>query len=402
VYRWTFHPTIRVLQRFLILSASCATLACGACGRDSRALADTTDSLRTDSAGGDVRCQRPAFPRRDTDTVRDTTVATQAGAPCDTTKADSTAAKGDTAAAARITVRVPAGRAKKDSLALVSLIRAGTKSTGWPVKATVAPGSLLPDRRIIAFYGNPLSKKMGILGELPPPQMLARLDSIIAQWKAADPATPIQPALHLIAVVAQGAPGRDGKYRLRMDSTLIEQVYGWAQQKNALLFLDIQGAQSTIQEELPRLLPFLARPNVMLGLDPEFYMHYDREGVAPGLKIGTMTSKEVNYAIQQLKALVVANHLPPKILVVHRFTRPMLRGASEIQLDPSVQVVVDMDGWGQPWLKYDSYKDYVVSEPVQYTGFKLFFKNDTKKGDRLLTPMEVLQLKPRPVYIQYQ
>jgi hypothetical protein len=350
-----------------------------------------------------VRCQRaPIAPRRDTDTARDSmATTTQSGVPCDSTKTDSAAMK-DSSAAARITVRVPPGRPKKDSLALVSAVRVGSKAPGWPVKATVAPGSLLPGRRIIAFYGNPLSKKMGILGELPPPQMLARLDSIIAEWKAADPLTPIQPALHLIAVVAQGTPGRDGKYRLRMDSTFIEQVYSWAQQKNALLFLDIQGAQSTIQDELPRLLPFLARPNVMLGLDPEFYMHYDREGVAPGLKIGTMTSKEVNYAIQQLKNLVVQNHLPPKILVVHRFTRPMLRGADEIQLDPSVQVVIDMDGWGQPWLKYDSYKDYVVSEPVQYTGFKLFFHNDTKKGDRILTPVEVLQLKPRPVYIQYQ
>lgn len=404
MYRWTLHPSYRVLQRFLILSTCSVAIACGACGRDSRALADTTaDSLRTDSAGGDVRCQRtPLVPRRDTDTARDSTSATQAGVPCDTTKTDSTSAKKDSAASAAVTVRVPAGRPKKDSLALVSAVRVGGKAPGWPVKAAVAPGSLLPGHRIIAFYGNPLSKKMGILGELPPPQMLARLDSIIAEWKAADPSTPIQPALHLIAVVAQGAPGRDGKYRLRMDSTLIEQVYSWAQQKNALLFLDIQGAQSTIQDELPRLLPFLVRPNVMLGLDPEFYMHYDREGIAPGLKIGTMTSKEVNYAIQQLKTLVVQNHLPPKLLVVHRFTRPMLRGAEEIQLDPSVQVIVNMDGWGQPWLKYDSYKDYVVSEPVQYTGFKLFFHNDTKKGDRLLTPMEVLQLKPRPVYIQYQ
>jgi len=61
-----------------------------------------------------------------------------------------------------------------------------------------------------------------------------------------------------------------------------------------------------------------------------------------------------------------------------------------------------MDGWGQPWLKYDSYKDYVVGEPVQYTGFKLFYGNDTKKGDKLLTPMELLQLKPKPIYIQYQ
>jgi hypothetical protein len=71
-------------------------------------------------------------------------------------------------------------------------------------------------------------------------------------------------------------------------------------------------------------------------------------------------------------------------------------------LRPNVQVVMNMDGWGQPWLKFDSYESYIVREPVQFTGFKLFFHNDTKKGDPLLTPREVLSLLPRPMYIQYQ
>jgi hypothetical protein len=43
-----------------------------------------------------------------------------------------------------------------------------------------------------------------------------------------------------------------------------------------------------------------------------------------------------------------------------------------------------------------------VNHPVQYTGFKLFYHNDTKAGDALLTPKEVLQLKPKLSYIQYQ
>ena len=73
-----------------------------------------------------------------------------------------------------------------------------------------------------------------------------------------------------------------------MDTSLIEKVYGWAQRKNALLFLDIQVGHSTVQQELPRLLPFLARPDVHLGIDPEFSMHYEREGVVPCKKIGEM------------------------------------------------------------------------------------------------------------------
>src|SRR3954468_23617970 len=299
-----------------------------------------------------------------------------------------------------ITVPTIKGRTKKDSIALVMAVKAGMKNTAWPVHtAQPLPGSILPAHRIVAFYGNPLSKKMGVLGELPPDEMLARFDKEIAAWKKADPTHPVQPALHLIAVVAQGAPGRDGKYRLRMTDSLINMVYSWAQKKNALLFLDLQAGQSTVQEELPRLVSFLQRPNVMLGIDPEFSM---KGGEKPGSKIGTMSSSDVNYAINLLSGLVKQYKLPPKVLIVHRFTRRMLTDSKGIKLDPTVQVVINMDGWGQPWLKYDSYRAYVEAEPVQFTGFKLFYHNDTKKGDPLLTPPEVLMLNPKPLYIQYQ
>ena len=307
---------------------------------------------------------------------------------------------GDTAHAPKVEVPHVAGRSKKDSIALVMAIRAGMKDTRWPVKAVpVLPGSILPSHRIVAFYGNPLSKKMGVLGELPPAEMLKKFDQEIAAWRKADPTTPVQPALHLIAVVAQGYPGRDGKYRLRMTDSLINMVAGWAAQKNALLFLDVQVGQSTVQEELPRLIPFLKRPGVHLGIDPEFSMKF---GDKPGTRIGTMNASDVNYAVKLLADLVTQNHLPPKILIVHRFTRGMLTDASKIQRDPRVQIVINMDGWGPPWLKFDSYRAYVEAEPVEFTGFKLFYHNDTKKGDPILTPPEVLRLHPRPLYIQYQ
>src|SRR5687768_699087 len=299
-----------------------------------------------------------------------------------------------------ITVPSVAGRTRKDSIALISAIRAGRKSTLWPVKTPPPlPGSILPARRIVAYYGNPLSKRMGILGELPPDQMLAKFDKEIAAWNKADPSTPVQPALHLVTVVAQGAPGRDGKYRLRMADSLVERVASWAATRNAIVFVDLQVALSTVQEELPRLIPFLKRPNFHLGLDPEFSM---KGGQKPGAKIGTMSAADINYAIDVLAGLVTQYNLPPKVLVVHRFTRPMVTGYKNIKLDPRVQVVIHMDGWGQPWLKYDSYRDYVASEPVQFTGFKIFYKNDTKKGDPIVTPGELLYLHPKPVYIQYQ
>jgi hypothetical protein len=137
-------------------------------------------------------------------------------------------------------------------------------------------------------------------------------------------------------------------------------------------------------------------------VDPEFNMHHNREGRLPGSKIGAMDATDINYAIDQLAQLVTKYNLPPKVLIVHRFTLNMLQNADKIKLDPRVQVVINMDGWGQPWLKFDTYATCEANEPVQFTGFKLFFHNDTKKGDKLLTPVEVLALRPRPIYIQYQ
>lgn len=344
----------------------------------------------------------------------DSSAAVAAAVPHDTSCARSVncAAAADSSAKARRgadsanllanAVRLPR-RSQSDSISMVAAIRAGLRSTEWPVHTpTTLPGSLLPGRRIVAFYGNPHSPKMGILGEIPPDQMLAKLDEVVGQWRAADPTVPVEPALHLIAVVAQDNPGKDSLYRMRMDTSLIDEVYGWAKSRHAVLFLDIQAGLSTLQDELPRLLPYMAMPDVHLGIDPEFYMHYNRQGRHPGEKIGALDASDVNWVIARLDSVVARNHLPPKVLIVHRFTKNMLQHAEDIHPTPRVQVVINMDGWGQPWLKFDTYKACEVDEPVEYTGFKLFFHNDTKKGDPLLTPREVLALRPRPLYIQYQ
>jgi hypothetical protein len=170
--------------------------------------------------------------------------------------------------------------------------------------------------------------------------------------------------------------------------------------KGMIVFLDIQVALSTIREELPRLEKYLKMPNVHLGIDPEFSM---KGGVLPGKKIGTYDASEINYVSDYLAKLVKANNLPPKIFVIHRFTKKMVTNYQSIKLRPEVQVVMHMDGWGEPELKMGTHRHFIYSEPVQFTGFKLFYKNDLKKApNRLMTPAELMKLKPRPSYIQYQ
>jgi hypothetical protein len=239
---------------------------------------------------------------------------------------------------------------------------------------------------------------MGLLGEYPPDEMLRRLDQEVAEWRRLDPKTPVQPALHLVAVVAQADPGRSRLYRARMDSGLIERVYGWAKSRNALMFVDVQVGLSTLQQELPALERFLKRPDVHLGIDPEFSMKDGR--TPPGKKIGSYDAADINYATEFLAGLVTKYQLPPKILVVHRFTQPGVTNYKQIKLDPRVQIVMHMDGFGEPWLKRDSFYRYIKEQPVQFVGWKQFTK---KRNDNPPTPREeILKLFPVPLYIQLQ
>lgn len=286
---------------------------------------------------------------------------------------------------------------------LISLANGDTTGK-WPVKNQPYPlaGAILPHSRIVAFYGNLYSKRMGALGEYAPKEMWAKLNKEVKAWETADPTTPVIPALHYIAVVAQGDAGKDGKYRFRMPEKQIDSVFTISRMgpENTLIFLDIQVALSKIQDELPLLEKYLKLPNVHLGIDPEFSM---KTGAKPGTKIGTFDAVEINYCSQYLAKLVKDNNLPPKVFVIHRFTQGMVTNYKNIKLHPEVQIVIDMDGWGEPELKKGTHRNYIHKEPVQFTGFKLFFKNDLKKSpNRMLTPEELLKLKPQPIYIQYQ
>src|SRR5665647_527701 len=272
----------------------------------------------------------------------------------------------------------------------------------WPNHLRSYPlvGAILPFKRIVAYYGNLYSKKMGILGEYPPKEMWRRLNVEVAAWEKADPTTPVQPCIHYIAAVAQGIPMKDGKYCKRMPAVQIDSVLEIAKMGNAIVFLDIQVAQSNVRNEVPLLEKYLKMPQVHLAIDPEFSM---KEGHIPGRKIGTMDESDINFCSEYLAKLVKENNLSPKILIVHRFTQGMVRNYRNIVLHPEVQILMNMDGWGQPVLKYSTYSRYIYREPVQFTGFKLFYKNDLKKAPhRMLTPPELMKLKPQPIYIQYQ
>ena len=290
---------------------------------------------------------------------------------------------------------------KTGKVTTVTVPAAPAKAVIWPAKAPYPnDGALLPFNRIVAYYGNLYSTKMGVLGQYEESEMLQRLKAEVKKWEDADPNTPVIPALHYIAVVAQGSAGKDGKYRFRMPDTEIDKVLAMADKIHGIVFLDVQVALSNIQTEVPYFEKYLKLPNVHLGIDPEFSM---KTGKKPGTVIGTFDASDVNFAANYLAKIVKENNLPPKILVVHRFTKGMVTNYKEIKPLPDVQIVMDMDGWGGIEKKIGTYKNFIYPEPVQFTGFKLFYKNDTERSkSRMLTQGELLQLNPRPSYIQYQ
>lgn len=278
----------------------------------------------------------------------------------------------------------------------------GDTTGRWPVKSKIYPidGAILPFKRIVAYYGNLYSVKMGVLGEFPPKEVWRRLNAEVAAWNKVDSLTPVQPAIHYIATVAQGAPMKDNSYIKRMPDQQIDSALAIAKMGNAIVFLDLQVGHSNVRQEVPRLEKYLKMKQVHLGIDPEFSL---KDGSIPGKKIGSMDATDVNFCTEYLSKIVKENHLTPKILIVHRFTQGMLKNYKDIKLRPEVQVVINMDGWGEPILKRSTYKLYINKEPVQFTGFKLFYKNDLKKAPNvMLTPEDLMKLKPQPIYIQYQ
>jgi hypothetical protein len=273
---------------------------------------------------------------------------------------------------------------------------------GWyPAMPEFRDGAILPCARIVAYYGHPGSTQMGVLGEYPKDEMLARLRAQVAEWERADPQTRVIPALHMVAVVAQPEPGRSGHYRTITSDARVQAVYEWAQEVNGVFFVDIQTGTEDLRALLPRFEWILKNPDVHVGVDPEFMM---KDGSVPGTRIGTMDAADINYAIDYLAQLVQEYDLPPKVLVIHRFTRGMVTNARQIRPRPEVQVVMHMDGHGRmqgPAFKFDTYAQFIVEEPVQFAGWKNFYHHDNEKGV-MPSAAELMRLHPLPLYIQYQ
>jgi hypothetical protein len=251
---------------------------------------------------------------------------------------------------------------------------------------------ILPDFRVVAYYGAPQDPQLGTLGIGTPTQAARRLTRQAAPYARAG--RPVLPALELIAVVAADAPGPGGRYNLRQPDAVIRRYLPAARRAKALLLLDIQPGRSDFFAEATRLRKWLKLPDVGLALDPEWRMG---PGQVPGRVIGHVSAREVNATTAWLAQLVQRYDLPQKLLLVHQFTDAM---APEAQPKPrrGLAYVLNVDGFGTQPLKIAKYHDFVGRSTGFRPGLKLFYHEDT----RVMSPAQVMGLRPPPDVVVYE
>lgn len=254
--------------------------------------------------------------------------------------------------------------------------------------------SILAERRLVSYYGNPLAAQLGILGELSKAEVVRQVKQRAAEYERLD-GRPTQGAIELIAVVAQASPGADGLYRLRMADELIQEYVDLAEENDLQLILDLQPGYSSMRAELDAMRRFLVNPRVHVALDPEFELRPPRR---PGLQLGSTDADSINDVIGEVARIVEANKLPNKIVIVHQFTESMIGRKGQIQDSPLVDIVIDMDGFGGRGAKVAHYDAYVRDQPVEFAGIKLFLRHDVE----LLDPATVMSLNPPPDIVIYQ
>ncbi|GAB2650737.1 hypothetical protein [Kribbella swartbergensis] len=254
---------------------------------------------------------------------------------------------------------------------------------------------LFPTYQLVAFVGAPGAPALGPL-DSNLDERARRLERLAASYRGGRVA---QPVMELIVTTAQGAPGPDGKYRSRIDPEQIDKYLAVARKHRMLLMLDVQPGQAKPIDEIRRLERWLRQPDVGLAVDPEWQVG---PGQVPGRVFGRTSGAELNGIAAYLSGLVTRYRLPEKLFVFHQLTPPIVRGETTLRAYPGVATVKSVDGIGNRGQKVATYRGLTTTLPKGIrTGFKLFYSEDTRHG-ALMTPAQVLALRPRPDLVIYE
>src|SRR4051812_26473646 len=271
-------------------------------------------------------------------------------------------------------------------------------SPSTPPSAPPAPHDLprggrtvLPNNRVVAFYGEGYPGGMGLIE-------VNDLDGVAARLqKQADGyasfGRPVLPAMELIATNAVRQPGPDGSYSLKLDDATIDRYLAAARKHKMLLVLDFQPGTDQLLPPVTRYEKYLTQPDVAIGLDPE----WRTPGIRPYAGTGHSSSADINAFGLYVTDLVRRYHLPQKLFVIHQFTAAMVPDRQDVDVPKELAIVFHMDGIGAPRLKQSVYDRLSVHAPYR-NGFKVFPVLDKPA----MTPQQVMQLSPPPEVITYQ
>jgi len=258
------------------------------------------------------------------------------------------------------------------------------------------PVPAIGNNQILAFYGKPDSKCMGILGEYSKEDLASLLEGYARLYDERNGDDGVVPAFYLIYGTCW--PGGEIGY---LKDSVVREYIDFARERGMLVFVDHQIGKYPVADAMKRLLPWLKYSNVHIALDPEWRTE------APMQELGGVTADEINAAQAEMSDYMNSEGIPGmKILVLHQFQEKMIVGRERVRADyEGVLLVHTADGFGPPALKRASYNYNAKAENMPLKGFKLFFKTNVKGAgydSPLLEPSEVLALEPRPRLIIYQ
>jgi hypothetical protein len=273
--------------------------------------------------------------------------------------------------------------------------RVATAATGVQL-----PGGgqlVLPGRRLIAMYGHPGTAALGVLGEQPLPQAIARAKRLAAPYRALSGSTPVVPTFELIATVAQANPGVGGDYSYEAPVSMLQPWVVEAGKAGMYVVLDLQPGRSNFLDQAMLYEPLLRLPHVGLALDPEWRL---RPNQLPLTEIGSARASEINSVYRWLADLTDRLRLPQKLFVIHQFRLSMIGDDQPLEHDrDSVQLLIHMDGQGPTSNKDETWASVVGAAPKGVPfGWKNFYDEDTP----VLTPAQTMSRKPTPSMISYQ
>jgi hypothetical protein len=249
---------------------------------------------------------------------------------------------------------------------------------------------------IIAYYGKPGARVMGILGRMDKDALAKALASLSAEYDARNGERTVRSGFYLI----YGTVWPGGDIGILGEATTREWVE-FALSKGIIVFLDHQIGKYSVEAAVKRLLPWLAYPNVHLALDPEWRTERPME------EIGSVKGEELNAAQALIQDYMVERGLPGRrMLVVHQFKPRMISNRDSVRADyDRVLLVHTADGFGHPAVKAEAYRQNARGTNIPVKGYKLFYKSGYQGAgydDPLMSPEQVMALDPRPALIMYQ